>query len=135
MRAKTDPEDDRVAFAQPGLMELRGPLLQRTLRGPGARKADGCPQPKHARLLLLRGLRGDGVFSIDLGLGKRFYLFSIKDQRHTLQFRAEAFNVTNTVRFDVNSLSLDITNQAKFGVYSNTLTRPRIFQFSARYEF
>src|ERR1700694_5509655 len=37
-----------------GLMELRGPLLQRTLRGPGARKADGCPQPKHARLLLLR---------------------------------------------------------------------------------
>ena len=81
------------------------------------------------------GIRGDGYFGIDLGLGKRFRLFTVRDNPHTLQFRAEAFNVTNTVRFDVNSASLDITNQAKFGQYSNALTRPRVFQFSARYEF
>ena len=41
------------------------------------------------------GIRGDGPFGIDLGVGKRFQLFTFKDQPHTLQFRAEAFNVTN----------------------------------------
>ena len=81
------------------------------------------------------GVRGDGYFGIDLGLGKRFYLYTIKDHPHTLQFRAEAFNVTNTVRFDVNHLSLNAANQAKFGQYNDVLTRPRVFQFSARYEF
>ena len=81
------------------------------------------------------GVRGDGYFGIDLGLGKRFLLYTIKDQPHTLQFRAEAFNVTNTVRFDVNKLSLNAANQAKFGQYNDVLTRPRVFQFSARYEF
>ncbi len=49
------------------------------------------------------GIRGDGVFGIDLGLGKRFHLFNFRDQPHSLQFRAEAFNITNSVRFDVNS--------------------------------
>ena len=81
------------------------------------------------------GIRGDGVFTIDLGLGKRFHLFTFHDQPHTLQFRAEGFNITNSVRFDVNSLSLNAANQAKFGQYSDVLTRPRVFQFSARYEF
>ena len=81
------------------------------------------------------GIRGDGYFGIDLGIGKRFLLFTLKDQPHTLQFRAESFNVTNTVRFDVNSAGLDAADQAKFGQYSQTLTRPRVFQFSLRYEF
>jgi hypothetical protein len=53
-----------------------------------------------------------------------------------LQFRGEAFNITNTVRFDVgNQFNLNAANQAKFGQYTQTLTRPRVFQFSARYEF
>jgi hypothetical protein len=81
------------------------------------------------------GIRGDGYFGIDLGIGKRFLLFTLKDQPHTLQFRAESFNVTNTVRFDVNSAGLDAADQAKFGQYSQTFTRPRVFQFSLRYEF
>jgi hypothetical protein len=81
------------------------------------------------------GLRGDGPFSIDLGLGKRFTLFSIKDHPHTLQIRAEAFNVTNTVRFDPNSVDADKGNPATFGKYTATLGNPRVMQFSARYEF
>jgi len=32
-------------------------------------------------------------FGIDLGVGKRFNLFTLKDQPHTIQFRAESFNV------------------------------------------
>jgi hypothetical protein len=81
------------------------------------------------------GLRGDGPFSIDLGLAKRFTLFSIKDHPHTLQIRAEAFNITNTVRFDPNSVDADKGNPATFGKYILTLGNPRVIQFSARYEF
>jgi hypothetical protein len=81
------------------------------------------------------GVRGDGVFGIDMGLGKRFHLFTFRDQPHTLQFRAEGFNITNTVRFDVRSAGLSAANQAKFGQYTDVLSKPRVFQFSARYEF
>jgi hypothetical protein len=87
------------------------------------------------------GLRGDGFFGIDLGVGKRFNLFSIKDQPHTLQFRAESFNITNSVRFDpyaaggISPANVSILNPARFGQYTATLTKPRVFQFSLRYEF
>lgn len=81
------------------------------------------------------GLRGDGFFGIDLGLGKRFALYTIKDQPHTIQFRAESFNITNSVRFDPFTASINILNPVRFGQYTSTLTKPRVFQFSARYEF
>jgi hypothetical protein len=81
------------------------------------------------------GIRGDGNFSLDLSLGKRFTLFKFKDQPHSLQIRAEAFNVTNSVRFDVRSASLDDNVPARFGQYTQTLSQPRVFQFSGRYEF
>jgi hypothetical protein len=81
------------------------------------------------------GIRGDGFFGIDLGLGKRFNLYTIKDQPHTLQFRAESFNITNSVRFDPYTANTNILNPARFGQYTATLTRPRVFQFSLRYEF
>ena len=79
--------------------------------------------------------RGDGFFGIDLGVGKRFSLYSIKDQPHTIQFRAESFNITNSVRFDPYSANQNILNPARFGQYTTTLTKPRVFQFSLRYEF
>lgn len=81
------------------------------------------------------GVRGNGVFSIDLGLSKRFHLFNFHDQPHSIQFRAEAFNATNSVRFDPASVNLNISNQSKFGQYTQTFGTPRVFQFSARYEF
>ncbi len=81
------------------------------------------------------GLRGDGPFSIDVGLGKRFTLFSIRDHPHTLQIRGEAFNVTNTARFDPASLDAEKGDPATFGKYTSTLGNPRVMQFSARYEF
>jgi hypothetical protein len=79
------------------------------------------------------GIRGQGPFSLDTGLSKSFHLFTFHDQPHSLQFRAEGFNVTNTSRFDAASLS--IGNQNTFGKYTSTLGTPRVFQFSARYEF
>lgn len=81
------------------------------------------------------GLRGDGYFGIDLGLSKRFTLFTYRDQPHSLQFRAEDFNVTNTVRFDPQTINGNILSPALFGKYTSSLTTPRVFQFSLRYEF
>ena len=81
------------------------------------------------------GIRGQGPFSIDMGLGKSFQVFTYHDQPHTLRLRAEAFNVTNSVRFDAGSANFNIGNQAKFGQYTQTFGSPRVFQFSGRYEF
>jgi hypothetical protein len=81
------------------------------------------------------GIRGPGNFSTDLSLAKRFKLFAFKDQPHSLQIRADVFNISNSVRFDVASASLDDNVPARFGQYTQTLNQPRVFQFSARYEF
>jgi hypothetical protein len=78
-------------------------------------------------------VRGDGNFNIDLGLGKSFNM--PWNEAHTLQFRVEAFNVTNSVRFDPFFTSADLGNLGSFGKYTDTLTLPRVFQFGIRYDF
>jgi hypothetical protein len=78
-------------------------------------------------------VRGDGFFTIDAGLSKRFTM--PYNERHSIQIRAEAFNLTNTVRFDVNQLSLSMSNAVSFGKYNGTLNSPRVLQFGGRYEF
>lgn len=78
-------------------------------------------------------VRGDGNFNIDLGLGKRFMMpFA---ESHSLQFRWEVFNVTNSTRFDPQNISADLGNVGSFGKYQGTLTLPRVMQFALRYEF
>jgi hypothetical protein len=77
-------------------------------------------------------IRGHGVFSVDVGVGKRF---ALPFENHSLQFRAEAFNLTNSVRFNGNSRNLQITTPATFGRYTTTLVPPRVLQFGLRYEF
>jgi hypothetical protein len=79
------------------------------------------------------GLRGDGIFNIDLNVAKRFTM--PYSEKHSLQFRWETFNLTNTARFDVNSLSLDISVGGTFGKYSNVMGGARVMQFGLRYEF
>jgi len=78
-------------------------------------------------------LRGDGFFTIDTALSKRFHMFY--NEKHSFQIRAEAFNVTNSVRFDVNQMSLSMSNSVAFGKYNGTLNTPRVIQFGGRYEF
>jgi hypothetical protein len=78
-------------------------------------------------------LRGDGMFLINTGVGKRFIM--PYNEGHSLQFRWETFNLTNSVRFDPDSLSLSLTSVGSFGKYTNTLTSPRQMQFGLRYEF
>lgn len=77
-------------------------------------------------------LRGQGYFGIDTGLGKEW---PITEQQH-IKFDWEVFNVTNAARFDaaLSSNNFDLSS-AGFGVYSSTLTKPRVMQFSLRYSF
>lgn len=84
-------------------------------------------------------LRGPGFFGVDLGMAKRWKMPWSEGQ--SLQFRWEVFNLTNSVRFDVQSTngynygSLANGNSGTFGNYAGTLTNPRIMQIALRYEF
>ncbi len=80
---------------------------------------------------------GDGMFELDTGVSKDF---SFGEQRR-LEFSWQAFNATNSVRYDVRgpvgysaqpSLSDD---PSQFGKYLSTLTTPRFMQFALRFEF
>ncbi len=78
-------------------------------------------------------LRGDGVLSVDLALGKRWQM---PLEGHTLQFRAEAFNLTNSVRFNADPWeTLSFTFAGSFGNYSRVMVPARVLQFGLRYEF
>jgi hypothetical protein len=82
-------------------------------------------------------IRGDGYFGIDMGLAKRWHM--PWSEKQSLQFRWEVFNITNSVRFDVQSSllsnSLGLGSGSSFGNYSGLLTNPRIMQVALRYEF
>jgi hypothetical protein len=76
---------------------------------------------------------GEGMFNVDTGVSKNF---SLGEQRR-LEFSWQAFNATNSVRYDVRggaqpSLSYDPT---QFGKYLSTLTKPRFMQFALRLDF
>lgn len=82
-------------------------------------------------------IRGQGYFGIDMGLAKRWAM--PWSEKQSLQLRWEVFNVTNSVRFDVQSSllssALTLGSSTSFGNYSGLLTNPRIMQIAARYEF
>jgi hypothetical protein len=53
-----------------------------------------------------------------------------------LKFAWEVFNVTNSARFDVNPISFGTTlTTGNLGNYSALYTKPRVMQFSLRYDF
>jgi len=87
-------------------------------------------------------LRLPGYWSLDMGLAKSFTM--PWSENHQLQFRAEAFNVTNTQHMGVLQLGrifgLDIDPsltepQLNFGSFTDIQGTPRVFQFGFRYSF
>ena len=81
-------------------------------------------------------LRGPGSFNIDSSISKTWRIL----ERQELRFSAEAFNLTNTPRFDVGTMQLNlagnsITNSSSFGNFSSTLSNPRVLEFALRYKF
>jgi Carboxypeptidase regulatory-like domain len=77
--------------------------------------------------------RGQGYFGIDAGLNKNFRI----TERQSLRFSANAYNLTNSVRFDAATLitNSSFTNPTTIGLYSGTLTKPRVMEFALRYSF
>jgi outer membrane receptor protein involved in Fe transport len=71
------------------------------------------------------GLRSDGTRQLDLSLLKTTNL----TEQLRLQFRAESFNVTNTVRFAPPSISF---GNPQFGVVSSMGNQPRVLQFALK---
>ena len=78
-------------------------------------------------------IRGDGFFDVDTGVYKRFRL--PWKEGHTMQFRWETFNLSNTVRFDPDSANLSLTSSANWGALTSQLGAPRQMQFALRYQF
>jgi hypothetical protein len=92
--------------------------------------------------------RGPSYITLDAGLYKTFHM---PWEGHTLQFRWEVFNVTNTQRFDGNTIA-DLTTPTDpfifrptanpdFGRFTSTQTplnetkAGRVMQFALRYQF
>jgi hypothetical protein len=77
-------------------------------------------------------LRGPGYFELDDGLWKTWNFTETK----LMKFSWEVFNVTNAVRFDaaLSAFQYNLTF-GNFGAFSNTLSKPRVMQFSLRFEF
>jgi hypothetical protein len=93
-------------------------------------------------------IRGPGYISLDAGLYKTF---GLPWEGHNIQFRWEVFNVTNTQRFDGNTLADQSLPQdpfvfkpeanPDFGRFTSTQTplnetkAGRVMQFALRYQF
>lgn len=76
-------------------------------------------------------LRGDGYFEQDAELGKTFPI----NDRLRVKAGIEVFNVSNSIRFEAQSVSARIDNPNGFGTATSELTNPRLAQFYGRLEF
>ncbi len=77
--------------------------------------------------------RGPGYFGIDAGLSKMWNL----GEQKAVRFAWEAFNVTNSVRFDAagSLIGQDLVNITGFGIFNTELTQARVMQYSLRFSF
>jgi Carboxypeptidase regulatory-like domain len=77
-------------------------------------------------------LRGPGYLELDGGL---FKSWKVTEQQN-VKFAWEVFNATNTPRFDAAQAAFNFgLTFGEFGAYTNTMSTPRVMQFSLRYEF
>jgi hypothetical protein len=75
--------------------------------------------------------RGDGYFGIDMNLSKTW---KIKESK-SFQLRWSVFNVTNSVRFDAYNYMQSEWDAGNLGEYTNTLTQPRVMEFTGIFTF
>ncbi len=74
--------------------------------------------------------RGDGYFDIDSGVHKTITFFG----HYKFDIAVEAYNITNSVRFDPHSIDM-YADDSQFGTYGSSLSTPRLLQFSGRFSF
>jgi hypothetical protein len=73
-------------------------------------------------------LRGPGLLDLDVSLSRNFAI----TERMKLQFRVEAFNLTNTVAFGLPNANV---SGGSPGVITSLAADPRIMQFALRFSF
>jgi len=73
-------------------------------------------------------LRGPGLMDLDASVSRNFSIM----ERIKLQFRAEAFNLTNTVAFGLPNANV---SGGSPGVITSLAADPRIMQFALRLSF
>ena len=76
-------------------------------------------------------LTGPGYFGVDMSLAKQW---SLGGER-IVRFAWDVFNVTNSVRFDAGTISPDLLYASTLGNFSQTMTKPRVMQFSLRVNY
>jgi len=76
-------------------------------------------------------LRQDGLFNINMALAKRISM--PWSEKHSIQLRFEAYNLTNSIRFI--DPAINITTRNTFGRYQTQGNTPRQMQFAFRYDF
>ncbi len=79
--------------------------------------------------------RGPGTFNIDTGVTKTW---AVRESQF-VRFNWSMYNVTNTARFDVGTMSVNgntsLSSVSSFGNFSSTLSNPRVMEFMIRYIF
>ena len=73
-------------------------------------------------------MRGPGFVGADLGLFRAFAL----SERYQLQFRAEAYNATNTPHFNNPAAAV---NSADFGFVTSAMDDQRVVRLALRFSF
>jgi hypothetical protein len=76
-------------------------------------------------------IRSDGIVNFDFAVFKRFPM-QLFGEGQRLEFRAEAFNLTNTPQFGFPGTTL---GQAGFGVIGSQVNQPRQVQLGLRFVF
>ncbi|MGH9820790.1 MAG: TonB-dependent receptor domain-containing protein, partial [Pyrinomonadaceae bacterium] len=86
--------------------------------------------PTHGELGSRNVFRSPAYYDLDMGLYKKFDAPWNENQKFTI--RADSFNVTNTNAFSTPNLTL---GSSSFGLITASLSAPREFQFSIRFDF
>lgn len=79
----------------------------------------------------LPDLRSDGTSNLDMSVFKNFAL----GEHQNVQFRAEAFNVTNSVQLGLPNSNWNPNDLSTFGQITSAANTPRQLQFALRYTF
>ncbi len=123
------PQGDGVFFVNPS---AKNPADNRGAAADGVAFFSGQaffqPGPGDVGGLQRRMFSGPWNFSLDMSLTKRF---TIKE-RHTIDFRADAFNLPNTPGFNIGDQDI---NSQNFGRITTVNIGSRFMQFGLHYRF
>ena len=108
-------------------LQCRGAFCQSPLIDPLTAGANGGVLGNGPR----RAFSGPGLFNLDASVFRRFPI----KERMNMEFRAEAFSVTNTPQFDKPGQGFSTNTSSTFGYITNTIGGNRSVQLGAKLTF